>query len=45
MENAVKDLEKEKADKICTKIILTLQNSKTSKDNLFKDEWEALKEF
>ena len=45
MENAVKDLEKEKADKICTKIILTLQNSKPSKDNLFKDEWEALKEF
>ena len=43
-ENAVKDLEKEEVDTISAKINLTLQNSKTLKDNLSKDECKALKE-
>ena len=43
-EDAVKDLEKEEADTICAKISLTLQNSKTPKDNLSKDDGKALKE-
>ena len=43
-ENAVKDLEKEEVDTISAEINLTLQNSKTLKDNLSKDECKALKE-
>ena len=44
IEDVVKDLEKEKADMIHAKVSLTLQNSKSSKDNLSKDECKALKE-
>ena len=44
IEDAIKDLEKEKADMICAKVSLTLQNSKPPKDNLSKDECKALKE-
>ena len=45
IEDAVKDLEKEKTDTICAKINnLTLQSSKPHKDNLSKDEHKALKE-
>ena len=44
VEDAVKDLEKEEADTIRTKVSLTLQNSKPPKDNLYKDERKALKE-
>ena len=44
VEDAVKDLEKEKADTIRAKVSLTLQNFKPSKDNLSKDERKALKE-
>ena len=43
IEDAVKDLEKEEADTICAKVSLTLQNSKSPKDNLSKDERKALK--
>ena len=43
-EDAVKDLEKEEADTIRAKVSLTLQNSKSRKDNLSKDERKALKE-
>ena len=41
--DAVKDLEKKKADTICAKVSITLQNSKPPKDNLSKDERKALK--
>ena len=44
VEDAVKDLEKEEADMIPGKVSLTLQNSKSLKDNLSKDERKALKE-
>ena len=44
VEGAVKDLEKEEADTIRTKVSLTLQNSKPPKDNLSKHERKALKE-
>ena len=44
IEDAIKDLEKEKADMICAKVSLTLQNSKPPKDNLSKDECKALKD-
>ena len=44
IEEAVKDLQKEEADKIRAKVSLTLQNSKPPKDNLSKDERKALKE-
>ena len=44
IEDTIKDLEKEKADMICAKVSLTLQNSKPPKDNLSKDECKALKE-
>ena len=44
IEDAVKDLEKEEADTIRTKVSLTLQNSKPPKDNLSEDERKALKE-
>ena len=44
VEDAVKDLEKEEADTIRAKVSLTLQNSKSPKDNLSKDERKALKE-
>ena len=40
----MKDLENEKADTIRAKVSLTLQNSKSPKDNLSKDERKALKE-
>ena len=43
-EDAVKDIEKEEADMIHTKISLILQNSKPLKDNLSKDECKALQE-
>ena len=43
VEDAVKDLEKEKADTIHAKVSLTLQNSKPPKENLSKDERKALK--
>ena len=43
-EDAIKDVEKEEADTICTKISLTLQNSKPPKDSLSKTERKALKE-
>ena len=43
IEHAVKDLEKEEADTICAKLSRTLQNSKPPKDNLSKDERQALK--
>ena len=42
-EDAVQDLEKEKADRIREKVRLTLQNSKPLKDYLSKDERKALK--
>ena len=38
IEDTAKDLEKEETDTIRAKVSLTLQNSKPSKDNLFKDE-------
>ena len=38
IEDAIKDLEKEDADTIRTKIRLSLQNSKPPKDHLSKDE-------
>ena len=44
IEDAVKDLEKEKADRVCPKASLTLQNSKPPNDNLSKNERKALKE-
>ena len=44
IEDAVRDLEKEKADAIRAKISLTLQNPKHIKDNFFKDVRKALKE-
>ena len=44
IEDAVQDLEKEKADTIREKVRLTLQNSKPPKDYLSKDECKALKE-
>ena len=44
IEDAVKDLEKEKAETIRAKASLTLLNSKPPKDNLSKDERKALKE-
>ena len=44
IEDAVKDLEKEEADMIRSKVSLKLVNSKPPKDNLFKDERKALKE-
>ena len=44
VEDAVKDLEKEEADTIRTKVSLTLQNSKSSKGNLSKNERKTLKE-
>ena len=44
VEDVVKDLEKEEADTIRAKVSLTLQNSKPPKDNLSKDECNALKE-
>ena len=44
IEDAVKDLEKEQTETICAKISLTLQNSKSPKVNLSKDERKALKE-
>ena len=44
MENASKDLEKQKADRICAKISFTLQNSKPPKDTLSNDERKTLKE-
>ena len=44
MEDAVKELEKEEADTICAKINFTLENSKTLKDDLSKEEHKALKE-
>ena len=44
VEDAVKGLEKEEADTIRTKVSLTLQNSKSSKDNLSKNERKTLKE-
>ena len=44
VEDAVKDLVKEEADKICAKVSLTLQNSKPPKDDLSKHERKALKE-
>ena len=40
-----KDLEKEDADTIRSKVSLTLQNSKPPKDKLFKDKRKALKEY
>ena len=43
LEDAVKDLEKEQADTIRSKVSLTLQNSKPPKDNLSKDECKTLK--
>ena len=43
IEDAVKDLEKEQADTIRSKVSLTLQNSKPPKDNLSKDERRTLK--
>ena len=44
IEDAVKDLEKEKAETISAKISLGLKSSKFPKDNLSKDEYKALKE-
>ena len=44
IEDAVNDLEKEKADMIRAKVSHTLQNSKPLKNNLSKDERIALKE-
>ena len=44
VEDAVRDLEKEEADTIRAKVSLTLQNSKSPKDNLPKDVRKALKE-
>ena len=44
VEDAVKDLENEEADAIRAKVSLALQNSKSPKDNLSKDERKALKE-
>ena len=43
VENAVKDLEKEEADTIRATVSVTLQNSKSPKDNLSKDERKTLK--
>ena len=43
LKDAVKDL-KEEVDTIHAKLSLTFQNSKPSKDNLFKDERKTLKE-
>ena len=43
IEDAVKDLEKEQAHTIRSKVSLTLQNSKPPKDNLSKDECKTLK--
>ena len=43
IEDVVKDLEKEEADTIRAKVILTILNSKPPKDNLSKDELKALK--
>ena len=43
IEDAAKDLEKEETDTIRAKVSLTLQNSKPSKDNLFKDERKFFK--
>ena len=45
MENAVRILKKKEADKICAKISLTLQNFRLPKENLFKYECKAVKEF
>ena len=44
IEDAVKNLEKEAADRNCAKIRHKLQNSKPPKDNLSKNERKALKE-
>ena len=44
IEDAVKDLENEMADRICAKIGLQLQNSRTLNDNFSKNERKALKE-
>ena len=44
IEDAVKDLEKEKVDTISAKVSLILQNSKPPKDNLSKDERKTFKE-
>ena len=44
VEDAVKDLEKEEAATTCAKVSLILQNSKSPKDNLSKNERKALKE-
>ena len=44
IEDAVKDLENEVADRIRAKIGLQLQNSKTLKDNFSKNERKSLKE-
>ena len=43
IEDTAKDLEKEETVTIRAKVSLTLQNSKPSKDNLFKDERKFFK--
>ena len=43
IEHALKDLEKEEADTVCTKIILTFENSKPPQDKLSKNKCKALK--
>ena len=45
VEDAVKGLVKEEADKICAIISLTFPNSKPSKDNLSKDECNVWKNY
>ena len=44
IEDAVKDFEKEEADKIHAKIGFTIPNSKPQKDTLSRNESKALKE-
>ena len=44
VEDALKELEKEEADTIQTKISLSLQNFKLPKNNLSEDECRALTE-
>ena len=44
IKDAIKDLEKEETDTFHTKIRLTLQNSKPSQNNLFKNERKAFKQ-
>ena len=44
IEDAVKDLEKGETDTVCAKVSLALQNFKPLRDNLSKNERNALKE-